>query len=339
MIRVHVAPANVTVEIGTPFSFQVHAAQLLHSLKPLSYALHMRPPSLQSDIDAFGRVTGLISVTDLPAVLSSGGALATVEVSNEFGSFLALTVALLIPPAPPIPLEDDYSYVVSENHSSVPAQVLLGVVSLVDPNGDPVQWGPTVWANETFALLPNLVPDGWVYQANLIAVTTQLNYERRSNYSLTLMVVDSADPSLVTTINISISVQPENEYSPHFIVARYVCGVLCTPHGLNRASYSLLQTHSHTSYIQTKYHHHFNTYASHIHTHVHTHTYIHTHMHTCTHAHMHTCPHVPTNTHTHTHTHTRTHTHTHTRTHTHIHTYTHAHMHTCPHAHMPACTH
>ena len=223
VIRLHDVPSNLSVEVGTPFSLQVHAAHVLPSSQPLVYTLHMLPSSLEahSSIDSVGRVSGLIPVENLTDVLTLGNASMTVEISNEHGSWLALTILLIIPPSPPLQLDSNYSFVVSENHSSVPAFVELGTISLIDPNGDPVLWSTTYWFNETFLLLPHPIPvGGWTYQAILFAMTTSLNYEQRSSYSLSLEISDAALPSLITALNITISVRPENEHTPMFVEHR-----------------------------------------------------------------------------------------------------------------------
>jgi len=120
VIRLHDVPSNLSVEVGTPFSLQVHAAHVLPSSQPLEYTLHMLPSSLEahSSIDSVGRVSGLIHVENLTDVLALGNASMTVEISNEHGSWLALTILLIIPPSPPLQLDSNYSFVVSENHST-----------------------------------------------------------------------------------------------------------------------------------------------------------------------------------------------------------------------------
>ena len=223
VIRLHDTPSEMTVEVGVPFSLQIHAAHLLASTQPLSYSLHMTPDSLQplASISSLGEVTGVIAIETLPDILTAGGANLTVGVANEYNSFLDVTIPLVFPPSPPLLRESNLNFSVSENHSSVNG-VLLALLHLIDPNGDPVDVPYTTWFNQTFQLAPfGLDSDGWSQTAGLFAEAARLDYEQRSSYTLSLTITDSADPSLLTAVSILINVRPENEHAPKFINFRY----------------------------------------------------------------------------------------------------------------------
>ena len=220
VIRLHDAPSQLMVEVDELFSLQIHAAHILPSSQPLTYHLHTSPDSLQSHItiDQLGEVMGVITVETIPDILGVGGANLTVGVANEYGSSLNLTIPILFPPTPPLPLNSDLSFVVAENHSMAMRFHPIATLSLVDPNGDPVTLPATSWEDGTFELYPLGAELGvWLWEGGLFVDQTMLDFESQLSYSLNLSVTDSVNSSLSTSLTILITVTSENEHAPQFI--------------------------------------------------------------------------------------------------------------------------
>ena len=220
VIRLHDPPSELTVEVGVPFSLQLHAAHILPSSQPLTYHLHTSPSSLQTHVSVsnLGEVTGVITIETVPNILTVGGATLIVDVANEFHSSLNITIPLIFPPSPPLSLNPDLSYSVSENHSAAMTLTQLANVSLIDPNGDLVAVAATEWFDEIFELYPLGSKEGvWQWEGGLFVDQTRLDYENRSSYALPLTVTDSVDPALTTPLVFHITVKSENEHAPKFI--------------------------------------------------------------------------------------------------------------------------
>lgn len=226
VIRLHDTPREVTVEVGVPFSLQFHAAHILPYTQPLTYHLHMMPSSLQTlvTISNLGEITGVVTVETVSDILTVGGANMTVGVANEFGSSLNVSIPLLLSPSPPLSLESNLSYSVSENHSAAVSLKQLAVLRLIDPNGDYVAVpSPIEWFDGIFELYTLSSPDdGWMWEGALFVDQTKLDYENRSSFSLPLEVVDSVNSSLATSLVFHITVKSQNEHSPKFINFEYV---------------------------------------------------------------------------------------------------------------------
>lgn len=232
VIRLHGTPRELTVEVGVPFSLQLHAAHILPSTQPLTYHLQVSPSSLQTlvTISNLGEITGVITIERVSDILTVGGANMTVGVANEFGSSLNISITLLFSPSPPVPLDSNLSYSVSENHSAAVSLKQLTVLRLIDPNGDSVNVpSPVHWFDGIFELYTLSSPDdGWRWEGALFVDQTKLDYENRSSYSLPLEVVDSVNTSLVTSLVFHISVKSENEHAPKFLNFEYVPVCICT---------------------------------------------------------------------------------------------------------------
>lgn len=224
VIRLHDTPAELTVEVDVPFSLQLHAAHVLLSTQTLFYRLYMTPSSLQAlvAVSNQGEVTGVIARDTISDILAVGGANMTVGVTNVFKSSLNVTIPLLFPPSPPLSLESNLSYSVSENHSAAVSRKLLATLTLIDPNGDSVSVSSMDWFNHIFELYPITLQEGWIWEGWLFVDQTRLDYENQSSYSLPLDVVDSENSSLVTPLIFHITVKSENEHSPKFVDFRYI---------------------------------------------------------------------------------------------------------------------
>ena len=220
VIRLHDTPTELTVEVGVPFTLQLHAAHILPSSQPLTYHLHTSPSSLEAliSISNLGEVTGVVTIETVHDILKVGGATLVVGVANEFQSSLNVSIPLLFPPSPPLSLNSDLSYSVSENHSAAMNLIQLATLSLIDPNGDPVVVPATDWFEGTFELFPLGSEEGeWRWEGGLFVDQTRLDYENRSSYALPLTVTDSVDPALVTPLIFHITVKSENEHAPKFV--------------------------------------------------------------------------------------------------------------------------
>ena len=221
VIRLHDTPTELTVEVNVPFSLQLHAAHILPSSQSLTYHLSTSPNSLHThiSIDHLGKVTGVITIDTVPDILRMGGANMTVGVVNEFGSSVNLTITLLFPPTPPLSLESNLTFSVSENHSAAMHLHPVSTLTLIDPNGDPVAVPFTEWFGETFELYPLGSEEGheWYWEGRLFVDQTQLDYENQSSYSLPLTVSDTVNSSLTTTLYINVIVKSENEHAPKFV--------------------------------------------------------------------------------------------------------------------------
>lgn len=232
VIRLHGTPRELTVEVGVPFSLQLHAAHILPSTQPLIYHLHVTPSSLQTlvTISNLGEITGVITIETVSDILTVGGANMTVVVANEFGSSLNISIPLLFSPSPPLSLDSNLSYSVSENHSAAFSLKQLAVLRLIDPNGDSVAVpSPVEWFDGIFELYTLSSPDdGWMWEGGLFVDQKKLDYENMSSYSLPLEVVDSVNSSLVTSLVFHISVKSENEHAPKFLQFEYVLVCVCT---------------------------------------------------------------------------------------------------------------
>lgn len=219
VIRLHDTPTDLIVEVNVPFSLQIHAAHILPYSQSLIYHLYTSPHSLLThiSIDHLGEVTGVIPIDTIPDILTAGGANITVEVSNEFGSSLNVTIPLLIAPTPPLPLDTNLVFTVAENHTTAVHLHQLTTLTLVDPNGDLISVPVMNWYGSTFELYPFGGEEVWWWTGRLYVDQTQLDYETRSSYTLTLNVTDSVNSSLTTSLTIHVTITSQNEHTPSFI--------------------------------------------------------------------------------------------------------------------------
>ena len=222
VIRIHDTPSQLTVEVDLPFSLQIHTAHILPSTHPLTYQIHTSPLSLNSHItiNTLGEITGVVTIETITDILRGGGANITVGVANQYGSYLELTIPLVFPPTPPLLLNSDLSFTVSENHTLAMANKPLSTLVLIDPNGDTVAVPYTTWEGGVFQLFPLGHSEGevWRWEGRLFVDQTRLDFETLSSHSLNLTVADSAaNSSLSTSLAIHITVTSENEHAPVFV--------------------------------------------------------------------------------------------------------------------------
>ena len=229
----HTAPSSTFFDITSVFTYQLQTRSNLG--QPLTFgAIATNPPGFSGDVnitvlehDTGANIVGRISIsTVLPTiVLNNLIPTVTVPIMDTLGGLVLATTQLRINPSPPIFEHAQYIFSIEENSRGI----MLGPIRLIDPNGALNQPIPTIsrnqdGASQLLAIIPKFSDSDVTsaYSSYNILVQHRFDYEQIQVIEFQMVAVDSEHRELSSTATVRINITPVNEFSPRFIMNRFV---------------------------------------------------------------------------------------------------------------------